>query len=136
MDINALSQMAGAAPLVPAVATPPPLPDDLVISDFGHALNGAGVAAGPGAAGTAPRPANLAGRTVGDAILAGMEQLSGETLNAWGVIKHKLPEGANIATADLINFQASVLQFTFLYELVGKGVSKSAQNLDSLVKLQ
>jgi len=144
MDINALSQLAGASGPGPAAGaggagSPQRLaPDDLVVDDFNQALRGAQGAAAAQQPSQVPAAEVAAPgrRTLGDAILAGVDRMSGDTRQAWSAVNNisALPEMLN--TRQLLEVQASFVKFSFYSEVVSKGVSKATQNLDSLVKMQ
>ncbi len=144
MDVNALSQLAGAgvpAPAAGSAAAGSPqrlAPDDLVVEDFNQALRGAQGVAAVQPAPQAPAPDALApaGGTIGDAILAGVERMAGDTRQAWSKVQAMSVQGEALNTRQLLEVQASFVKFSFYSEVVSKGISKATQNLDSLVKMQ
>lgn len=138
MDITALSQLAGAVPVTPPVTTTPLSPDDLVVERFNEVMNapavGAELAIQNGAIVTDGKPAAL-----GDAILRGLTAMTGDLTRSWGQVRTigavpaAVPE---ITPTFMLQAQVKVMEFTVLYDIVGKGLSKSVQNLDQLVKMQ
>jgi hypothetical protein len=140
VDIHAMSQLAGASGPVSGVqsagAGQPLAPDDLVVEDFQRALQGAPQAAEAQPVLASPAAGGAQGpRTLGDAILSGIDRVSAEAKQTWEAA-HAVPAGPNIGLHDLLTLQANFVKFSFLYEVIGKGISKSVQNLDSLVKMQ
>ena len=137
MDVRAMSQLAGAAPVEPLAPAAPALraADDLVVEEFDSAIRPDASATEPGRQPKAA-PAAVGGKSLGDAILAGIEDVAGQSMASWREVQNGLNRSTGFTTAEVINFQGQVIQFGFLYEVVGKAVSKAAQNIDSLVKLQ
>lgn len=107
-----------------------------------------------------PDPANRGERrTVGDAILSGLGGLSRDLQNAWDSVRgvspgakaeggaKKNPQGDHDAETpppgaglprvkELLEIQRSMVEFSFLFEAVGKGTSKAIENTNQLVKMQ
>lgn len=100
-------------------ATPPP--PDL-----------AGAASVVGASGFVA-PANP---SLGDNILAGMQNLSTDFQQSWKSVNAALEAGSNMTTTDMLKLQLGLTQMSVQYDLIGKAISRSTQNLDQLVKLQ
>jgi len=134
-DIAAMSALAGAKPVTPPVAETRKLaPDDEVVDQFQRTLNpqAAGITA-PNATGQPQR----VGGTLGDAILSGIEGLSTDVRRTWDVVRSSTKADANLLKlGDLMALQTQVIQFSFLSEMLGKAVTKTAQDLDALVKMQ
>lgn len=139
MDIQALSQLAGGVTPTAPVLSAPGAADDLVVDRFNKAMEVSGVAGvapvdGVKAADSANgvQPASL-----GASILQGLDSVSADVRSAWQSIKSGVPAaGVELRVSDLIAMQGKIVEFSFLYDLVGKGVSKTLQDLDSLVKMQ
>lgn len=135
MDINAASLIAGltAAP----APTTPVAPDALATARFEQVMNTPpGPGLDPAATGTAsPLPA-AENRTLGDNILAGMQNLSTDFQQSWKAVSQALEAGQDMTTADMLKLQLGLTQMSVQYDLVGKAISRSTQNLDQLVKLQ
>ncbi len=103
-----------AQPPAPAAAAAPP--------------EVAALAAGAGPAGPA---------SVGDRILSGMHGVAGDMQTAWGNISDMLRAGEHqVGIQDMLRLQMNLMQVTMQYELVGKAVSRTGQNIDHLVRLQ
>jgi type III secretion system YscI/HrpB-like protein len=112
---------AGAADPAQAVAVQPAAAGDPAILPAERA-----VAAQPG------RPASI-----GDAILQGLDKvrssLDENLTQAQSLID---PDGGPMSTARLLGFQMSMLHMGFQYQMVAGVVTKTAQNIDQLVKMQ
>lgn len=133
--------------LAPVFAPPPATDLDTAAPTGGPALSQAAArfaelmaadGAAPPTAALALPPAAVDGSaagTLGDAILGNMRQLSTEFSGKWQQVQALVnSEAASIQ--DLLRMQLSMAQVSVQYELVGKAISKSTQNLDQLVKLQ
>ncbi len=100
--------------------------------------SGAAAATGPDAALAAEFAAVPAGpSSLGDTILRGIEKVRGG-LNEGLAQTNALidPESGPISTARLLQFQVGMLNMGFQYEMVAGVVTKTAQNIDQLVKMQ
>ena len=73
--------------------------------------------------------------TMGDAILSGLRGVSSDVSEKWNAVSRAL-DMPNMQTADLLRLQLKVSQMSVEYDLVGKAISRSTQNVDQLVKLQ
>jgi type III secretion protein I len=139
MDINAASMLASlaAAPTqMPAAATGPA--DPLATARFEQVMNIQPVPLAPATA-----EANAAAlaiptgpRTMGDSILSGMQNLSTDFQQSWKSVSAALEAGDTMTTTDLLKLQLGLTQMSVQYDLVGKAISRSTQNLDQLGKLQ
>jgi len=74
--------------------------------------------------------------TLGDNILGGLQHLSTELQQTWSSVGSALNGAGALGMQDLLKMQLGLSQMSVQYELVGKAVSRSTQNLDQLVKLQ
>jgi type III secretion protein I len=76
--------------------------------------------------------------TMGDSILNGLQNMSSQFKQQITQIEAGLDSmgSGKASISDLLRLQAGMLQVSVQYELIGKVVSKSTQNLDSLLKLQ
>lgn len=127
--VNALTH-ATAADAAPAAADP------LATARFAELMGSAPpLAADPPAAGSPalPPPAE---RSIGDSILTGMENFSGEFKASWRMVQGALDGGQAMTLPEMLRMQMGLAQISIQHELMGKAVSRSAQNLDQLVKLQ
>lgn len=87
-------------------------------------------AAGTGIAATAPG-------SMGERILSGMNNVSSDFQSAWKSVSTVLENGdKNMQMQDLLKLQLQLVQVSVQYDLVGKAVSRSTQNLDQLLRLQ
>ena len=76
-------------------------------------------------------------RTMGDNILNGLQHMSTEMQQTWTSVGGALDGAGNkLGMHDLLRMQLGLSQMSIQYELVGKAVSRSTQNIDQLVKLQ
>lgn len=76
--------------------------------------------------------------SVGDRILQGMENVSQTFRNSWEGV-NKLLDTTHADTGnvqDMLKLQMQLTQVAFEYDLVGKLVSRSTQNIDQLVRVQ
>jgi type III secretion system YscI/HrpB-like protein len=75
--------------------------------------------------------------TLGDEILQGLQKLRGGFRQEWGALGATLdPQVGPLSASGVLEAQARVLQLGFEYQMLGGIVSKSAQNIDQLVKMQ
>ena len=73
--------------------------------------------------------------TMGDAILSGLRSVSADVSSKWNAVSKAL-DMPNLQMADMLKLQMTVSQMSVQYDLVGKAISRSTQNIDQLVKLQ
>ena len=103
--------------------------DDLVPAD---AVVRAPVTASP----TNPtNPTGPTGPTMGDAILSGLRSVSDDMSSKWSAVSRAL-DAPNLQVAQMLKLQLTISQMSVQYDLVGKAISRSTQNIDQLVKLQ
>jgi type III secretion system YscI/HrpB-like protein len=77
-------------------------------------------------------PSNL-----GDAILQKLHAISGELDDNWRTLTSIGGTGdASVSVPELMKFQTTAMQTSFQFDLVGKVVSKSEQDIEALVKMQ
>lgn len=138
MEITAMNQLAGAVAPTPPVAIRALPPDDLVVDRFNEVMKapatGAELAIQNGAVIPDGKPGSL-----GEAILRGLTGMSKDLSRTWSAVQGTATgqlRAQELSPAILLEAQGKVLEFTVLYEIVGKGISKSAQSLDQLVKMQ
>ncbi len=117
-------------------------PSELAVEQFNAVMNapspavssssGAQAAGGATAAPVDDGPASL-----GNRILSGLERSSTELSSRWNSISTRLDQTASAPRlSDMLRVQAELLQVSVQSEMVGKAVSKSTQNLDSMVRMQ
>jgi type III secretion system YscI/HrpB-like protein len=75
-------------------------------------------------------------RTMGDNILTGMESMSSEYRQAMTKVNAALDSSGDMTISDMLKLQMGLMQISVQHELVAKGISRSTQNLDQLVKIQ
>jgi type III secretion protein I len=76
------------------------------------------------------------GGTLGESILSGLQNLSSDFRASWQAVNTALDAGPSMTTSELLKMQMGLTQMSIQYDLVGKAISRSTQNLDQLVKLQ
>lgn len=95
-------------------------------------LNGASAVLQPAIAAAPPEAAP----TLGSQILSGLRGVAGDFSDKWKDISHSLDGlGAQPAISDMLRLQTELLQVSVQYELVGKAVARSTQNIDTLVRM-
>jgi len=136
MEIAATATLAA----LPAAASPAPAPaavDDLAAQRFQQIMEPPAAQAPPVEVPTDGSPSvNDGPRTLGDTILSGMNKLSAEFQQSWRTVNAVLDEGSRMTMADMLKLQMGMVQMSVQYDLVGKAISRSTQNLDQLVKMQ
>lgn len=95
----------------------------------------------PVAAAGAPVPLHdgvlpAAGGTLGDMILSGLKSTSADFQDKWASVQRVLEGGNLTSVSEMIKLQMGVTQMSVQYEVLGKAVSRSTQNIDQLVKMQ
>jgi|GEM_PF-2077082 len=75
--------------------------------------------------------------TLGDSILHGLDKVRANLNEQWATV-HSLvdPAAGPVSTASLLRFQMSMLHMGAEYQLISSVASKSAQDIDQLVKMQ
>ncbi|MCF8161246.1 MAG: type III secretion system inner rod subunit SctI [Polaromonas sp.] len=139
MDITAASLAVKLTTSEIGAASAPVLaPDPLASAQFAQMMaapppiaDPAGTAANAGVRAVAPE-----NRTMGDNILSGLQGLSSDFQQSVKTVSAVLTDGANLSSADLLKVQVGLMQISVQYELIGKAVSRSTQNIDQLVKVQ
>lgn len=162
MDVNPTANpplkflLAQAPTAVAPVSTVPA--DDGAVARFQRRLAGSGAAddlAGPqdlggiDAEGDGQRkPAGY--RNVGDAILDGLDALSSQVQRAWNGVRgvdpmdpqqpldpNAPPDQAGVPKiSELMAMQRDMVEFSLMFEAMGKGTSKTIDNTNQLVKMQ
>jgi type III secretion protein I len=137
MEIAALS--AALPPILNAPATPPA---QLATERFNAVMNAPDVDA-PALTGLqaalqtafAP-PVDAAPQTLGNQILASLRNTTTEYSEKWQGISGRLDAmGAQPSVADMMRLQADLLHVSVNSEMVSKAVSRTTQNIDSLVRM-
>jgi type III secretion protein I len=73
--------------------------------------------------------------TAGDAILSGLKTASADISQAW-LQATQAAGKPSISTAEMLGVQATLLQASVHFELLSKGISKTTQSLDQILKTQ
>lgn len=83
---------------------------------------------------SAPPPGPL---SLGTKILDGLQNSSNDLSGRWQSISERLDQtSATPNVTELLQVQTQLLQVSIHYELVGKAISKSTQNIDTMVRMQ
>jgi type III secretion protein I len=135
MDIHTLATatLANAQPAAAAAAAPGPA-DPQAAARFRSMM-------GPQQAALAPDPASAvpvpqAGTSLGDAILKKVDEVHADMESQWDrICSIGQPQHA-LSVTELLQFQSNLMQSSVQFDLTGKVVSKSEQDLDTLVKMQ
>lgn len=122
---------SNATPTVPDMATP----DALAAARFDELM--ATTPAAPTSTTlptlTTPHPQAV---TLGDRILQGLGGLSTDFQQSWKEVSSVLDSGNMMTTGDMLKLQMNLTQIAIQYDMVGKAISKSTQNIEQLVKIQ
>jgi type III secretion protein I len=81
-------------------------------------------------------PIPATGGTMGESILSGLKNLSADFRQSWSTVNAALEAGPKMTNTELLKLQLGLTQMSVQYDLVGKAIGRSTQNLDQLVKLQ
>lgn len=136
MEIHSIAAAAASAVEQPLLPRPVRPSFDASVR-FAQLMAGDDLAGPDLAPGAAPAPAAAppATPTLGDAILNGLRGVSQDMSAKWSAVSAAL-ESPSVEMVSMLKLQLTVAQMSVQYELVGKAISKSTQNLDQLVKLQ
>lgn len=75
-------------------------------------------------------------KTLGNQILTGLQSASADYAQKWQNVTAGLTDLARQpSTASMLKVQSEMLQVSVQYELVGKAVARSTQNIDTLVRM-
>src|SRR5690625_2066619 len=76
--------------------------------------------------------------SLGNQILGSLQKTAGEVQGQWTSISDQLGKTSTATPniADLLQVQTQLLQVSIHYELVGKAIAKSTQNIDTMVRMQ
>lgn len=144
MDIAAvaLAQLV-PAPLSTVAATPPVAPT-LATERFNAIMNAPdmGRVTGTASASTtivqSPITPSIdtASPTLGNQILSGLRSTAADFSQKWQNIAVGLDKTVTQPNiADMLRLQSELMQVSVQYELVGKAVSRTTQNIDAMVKM-
>ena len=74
--------------------------------------------------------------TLGNQILSALQSASSQYAKAWHDTKTRLDGVTHQESiSDMLRLQSDMLQMSVQYELVGKAVARSTQNVDTLVRM-
>ena len=153
MDATAASSLAALAASSPAATALPSVAlgaDDLAAARFSEMMNAravrdaeANVEAKRAAAAQTVQKTDTGNqadgepepRSAGEAILNGVRNLSSDFQSTWQSVAHAL-DGNQVTMSDMLKLQLTLVQMSVQYEMVGKAISRSTQNIDQLVKMQ
>lgn len=82
--------------------------------------------------GMAPAGAN----SLGDRILNGISSASSDFQTSLKTVSSLLEGGNVMSASDLLKLQLNLVQVSIQYDLIGKAISRSTQNIDQMVKIQ
>lgn len=131
--------MQSAAPGVDAAPT---APTQLASAQFNAVMQssptqGASEAASAAALPDAASAAVQGPLNLGSQILGNLQRSSSELTGRWQDISARLDQAsATPSVTELLQVQTQLLQVSVHYELVGKAISKSTQNIDTMVRMQ
>lgn len=73
---------------------------------------------------------------LGNTILSGLQSIPSEYSKKWRNVKASVDEmSRNPSAGAMLTVQMGLLEVSVLYEMVGKGISRSTQNIDTLVRM-
>jgi type III secretion protein I len=136
MEIAASVKLAATA--APASATPatPLAPDDLASARFNEVMNANPTPVTQAIGAAFPAAVATERKTLGDAILSGMQNLSADFQQSWKTVNAALDGGDLMTMSEMLKLQMGLVQVSIQYDMVGKVISRTTQNIDQLVKMQ
>lgn len=138
MDIAALSTVL--AEPVQALSPPVPAADALATERFNAVMSGPDGAGVTGIQGLLQSsmvvaPMEIA-PSLGGQILAGLRGAGAEISAKWQSIATGLDNmGVQPSVTEMLRLQSDLMQASIQYEVVGKAVARSTQNVDTLVRM-
>lgn len=122
-------------------AAAPMAPSSLAAAQFNAIMHAAPPSGAQSAAAVSAPTAPAAGDAVnaaslGNQILNGLHRTSTDLSSQWEAIHSTLDASRSPGVTELLQVQTQLLQVSVHYELVGKAISKSTQNIDTLVRMQ
>lgn len=133
MDIARTAQalLSASLPASTSAVAPTGSPDALATARFAAIMETEAPAPLPESPAVALPTASL-----GDRILNGLSGLSSDFTQSWKNVNAVLENGASVSTSDMLKLQMGLTQLSIQYDLVGKAISRSTQNIEQLVKMQ
>jgi type III secretion protein I len=134
LALNAVSSEVGAGGTALAA------PDARAAERFAEIMQAGPVSMGPVTA-AAPEvlPAAVSTattQTIGDKILGGLSSLSTDFQQSWKSVAAVVNNDGMVTTNDMLKLQMNLTQMSVQYDLLGKAISRSTQNVEQLVKIQ
>lgn len=74
-------------------------------------------------------------KNLGEAIISTLQTASTDMSRNWSTAAQMVAQ-PNLTMADMLRLQMTVIQSSIQYELLGKAISKSTNNLDQILKTQ
>lgn len=135
MDISTGLPFVVSDAVVGPIGPAPIGADDLAQDRFREVMNGP-LPVDASTAGT-PRPREPgADKALGDAILSGVDQLTSEFQQAWAAAQQgRYADTSTWSAGQMIQLQGRLLEASVMLDVIGKGVSKAAQDIEQLTKL-
>lgn len=137
--VTQLSRAAVEPPAEASPALPAAAPNELAAARFAQlmkATNGALAVAPPDAAALPKATEVGVPLSLGDRMLASLQGASNDFKSIWRVAESRLQTDQTMTLQEMMAMQLQVTQMTVQYDLLGKVVSRSAQNFDQLVRVQ
>lgn len=133
MDIARTAQalLSASLPAPTSAVAPTGSPDALATARFAAIMETEAPAPLPESPAVALPTASL-----GDRILNGLSGLSSDFTQSWKNVNAVLENGTSVSTSDMLKLQMGLTQLSIQYDLVGKAISRSTQNIEQLVKMQ
>ncbi len=75
-------------------------------------------------------------QTMGDKILGGLSSLSTDFQQSWKSVATVVNNDGMMTTNEMLKLQMNLTQMSVQYDLIGKAISRSTQNVEQLVKIQ
>lgn len=144
MEITAPTALAQLAQALQTPAEPPAATQAVAAPDGLAAARFQSLMQAPSAEMTAPAAAaqEAAGAvaahstSLGDRMLAGMQGATNDIQGGWRSVASALNSSAPMDTREMLQIQLQLSQIAVQYELLGKAVARSTQNIDQLVRIQ
>lgn len=141
--VNALVAPRASTTLDPSadisLALPATAPNELAAARFAAIMKAPEVTqAAPLEPAALSQKATQAGtaQSLGDRMLASLQGTSDDFRNAWRTAESRLQSDQTLEMREMMAMQLQVTQMAVQYDLLGKVVSRSTQNVDQLVRVQ
>ncbi len=143
--VNALvAQLDSQAAIEPSVsgalASPATAPDELASARFAALMQAPEVSqpvpVHPGSMHSDAVRSSAAPQSLGDRLLASLQTASGNYKSSFEEVQSALKSNQSMEMREMMAMQLQITQMSVQYELLGKVVSRSTQNVDQLVRVQ